>query len=91
MILNEVAASVETFIRAHSRVSTDDTVFSRQSHLWADGYVDSIGVVELIGHIETTFDVVIPDEALSDPGFASVNGIAKIVVTLPTGKPLKPM
>ena len=83
MTLDQVAASVETFIRTRSRVSADDGRFSRTSNLWEDGYVDSIGVVELIGHIETTFDVALPDEALFDPDFTSVDGIARIVSALP--------
>jgi len=79
-----VAASVESFIRARSRVSASDSRFSRQSNLWEDGYVDSIGVVELIGYIEDTFGVVLPDEALFDSAFTSIAGIARIVTALPT-------
>ena len=84
LTVDEVAASVETFIRARSRVSAGDSRFSRQSNLWEDGYVDSIGVVELIGYIEDAFGVVLPDEALFDPAFTSVDGIATIVSVLPT-------
>ncbi len=84
MTVDELAASVEAFLRARSRVSADDDHFSRQINLWEDGYVDSIGVVELIGYIETTFGVVLPDEALFDPDFTSVDGIAKIVSALLT-------
>jgi acyl carrier protein len=84
MTVDEIAASVESFIRARFRVSIDDTRFSRQSNLWEDGYVDSIGTVELIGFIEATFGVVLPDEALFDPDFTSVGGIAAIVNRLPT-------
>lgn len=76
---DEVAASVETFVRARSRVSASDSRFSRQSNLWEDGYVDSIGVVELIGFLEATFGVALPDEVLFDPDFTSVDGIARIV------------
>ena len=83
MSVDEVAASVETFLRARSRVSAEDLRFSRRCNLWEDGYVDSIGVVELIGHLEATFDVDLPDEALFDPDFTSVNGIARIVSELP--------
>ena len=82
----EVASSVESFIRARSRVSADDRRFSRQINLWEGGYVDSIGVVELIGYIENTFGVALPDEALFDPDFANVDGIARIVSRLPTRK-----
>jgi|SRR5688572_8187940 len=79
----EVAASVEAFLCARSHVSADDRRFSRQINLWEEGYVDSIGVIELIGHIEDTFEVALPDEVLFDPGFASIDGIARIVATLP--------
>jgi len=86
MTMEEVAASVESFIRARSRVSADDRRFSRKINLWEGGYVDSIGVVELIGYIENTFGVALPDEALFDPDFANVDGIARIVSRLPTRK-----
>lgn len=79
MTPDELAASVETFLRAQARVRPDDARFSRHCNLWEDGYVDSIGVVELIGFLEATFDVVVPDETLFDPDFTSVDGIARIV------------
>ena len=84
MTAEEVAASVEAFLRERFQIPADDPWFSRQSHLWEDGYVDSVGVVELIGHIESTFGVELPDEALFDPAFTSVDGIAKIVDALRT-------
>lgn len=83
MAVDQVAASVETYLRSRSRVSAGDPRFSRRCNLWEEGYVDSIGVVELIGYLEATFDVDLPDEALFDPDFTSVNGIARIVSALP--------
>jgi len=79
----QIAADIESFVRVRSRVSVDDSRFSRDSNLWQDGYLDSIGVVELIGHIEETFGVAVPDESLFDPGFTSVDGIADIISRLP--------
>jgi acyl carrier protein len=76
------AAEVEAFIRERFRIGADDERFSRSSNLWEDGYVDSIGVVELIGHIESRFEIVLPDEVLFDPAFTSVAGIAGIVSAL---------
>jgi len=83
--VDEVAASVETYLRARARVANEDRRFSRRINLWEAGYVDSIGVVELIGFIESTFAVSLPDEALFDPDFTSVDGIARIVSELPAG------
>jgi acyl carrier protein len=79
-----VAARLEAFVRLRARVSAHDSRFSRQSNLWDEGYLDSIGVVEMIGYIEATFGVAIPDEALFDPDFTNVDGIARIVSALPT-------
>jgi acyl carrier protein len=81
--MEAVAACVEAFVRTRARVGAEDRRFSRQVNLWEDGYVDSIGVVELIGHIEASFGVDLPDEALFDPDFTSVEGIARIVSALP--------
>ncbi|HVS18813.1 MAG TPA: phosphopantetheine-binding protein [Planctomycetota bacterium] len=81
--MERIAASIEAFVRVRSRVSVDDSRFARDSNLWQDGYLDSIGVVELISHIESTFGVAVPDETLFDPGFTSVDGIADIVSRLP--------
>lgn len=81
-----IAADIEAFVRVRSRVSVDDSRFSRESNLWQDGYLDSIGVVELIGHIEDSFGVAVPDETLFDPGFTSVDGIAGIVSRLPADR-----
>jgi acyl carrier protein len=84
-----VAARLEAFIRSRARVSVDDSRFSRQSHLWEEGYLDSIGVVEMIGYIEATFCVALPDEVLFDPDFTTVEGISTIVSALPTRNGVK--
>lgn len=78
-----VARNIESFLRKRFRIADDDAGFSRKSSLWEEGYVDSIGVVELIAHIESTFAVALPDEALFDPAFKTVDGIASIVCGLP--------
>jgi hypothetical protein len=48
-------------------------------NLWEEAYVDSVGVVELIVHLERRWEVELPDEVVFDPEFASVNGIARLV------------
>jgi acyl carrier protein len=80
---DDVAAKIETFLRTLAQVSSGDARFTRQINLWEVGYVDSIGVVELIGHIEATFGVDLPDAALFDPDFTSVDGMARLVRSLP--------
>jgi len=82
--LDELASEIEAFIRERFQIPANDPGFSRRSSLWDDGYVDSIGVLELIVHIETSFDLKLPDEALFDPAFTTIDGIATIVHGLDT-------
>ncbi|HTF88629.1 MAG TPA: acyl carrier protein [Planctomycetota bacterium] len=76
---DEVASSIEAFIRERFQIARDDAGFTRQSSLWEEGYLDSIGVVELVVFIESTFGVMLPDEAFFDPAFTTIDGIARIV------------
>lgn len=77
-----VAVSLEYFIREQFQVAADDAQFSRRVHLWDSGYVDSIGVAEVIAFLEGTFHVTVPEEALFSPDFVNIDGIARIVCEL---------
>jgi acyl carrier protein len=77
-----IAAQIESFVRIRFQVSPADRAFSRDVNLWEDGYVDSMGVVEMIQFLETTFDVVIPADALFAPEFTTISGIAGRVAAL---------
>jgi acyl carrier protein len=81
MLSDDISARVEAFIRQRFHVPADDKWFSRRSNLWEEGYVDSTGVVELIAHLESTFDLALADEVLFDPAFSTIDGIAGILRT----------
>ncbi len=70
---------IERFLRARYRISSDDPGFSRRVNLWEEGYVDSVGVVEVIEFLERTFTTTIPEDALFSPDFACVDGMAAVV------------
>jgi acyl carrier protein len=78
----EIAVSIEEFIRARFDVKSTDAVFGRTVSLWEQGYVDSIGVVEVIDFLESTFAVTIPEETLFSPGFTHIDGMAHWVLEL---------
>jgi acyl carrier protein len=82
-----VADELERFIRHQFQVPDDDTNLTRETHLWEAGYVDSLGVAEVIAHLEETFGVRIPDEALFSPDFVRIRGIAQIVCDLRAKRP----
>jgi len=76
----DVAAAVEEFARREFSIKPSDRRFDRQVDLFEDGYVDSIGVIELIQFLERTFAIEIPEADLFSPEFSTIDGIAKIVV-----------
>jgi acyl carrier protein len=76
-----VADELERFIRAHFAID-DDELFSRDVNLWEEGIVDSTGVVEVLAHIEATWQLQVPDELLFDPDFVTISGMARLLSEL---------
>jgi acyl carrier protein len=79
---SEVADSVETFVRREFNVSASDPGFDRSVDLFENGYVDSVGVAELLEYVTQEFEVEIPESELFSDEFSSIQGIASIVARL---------
>ena len=79
MTEQDVAAAVEAFARREFSIKASDQRFDRTVDLFDDGYVDSIGVIELIQFLERTFAIAIPEDDLFSSEFSTIDGIAKIV------------
>jgi D-alanine--poly(phosphoribitol) ligase subunit 2 len=77
-----VAAELERFLREAFQIPVDDEQFTRDVHLWEEGYVDSSGVVETIAFLEGRFGVQLPETVVFDPAFTHVDGIAGLVARL---------
>jgi acyl carrier protein len=75
----EVAERVEGYIRSQFRVAAEDARFSRSLPLFESGYVDSVGVVELLTFLSEEFAVDLPDDALMSDEFSTIDGIAAVV------------
>lgn len=83
------AATIERFLRERYQIREDDEGFTRRVNLWEEGYVDSVGVVEVIEFLERTFAIRIPDEVLFSEGFTYIDGMAAFVESsLETRAPL---
>ncbi len=80
MTEQDVAAAVEEFARREFSIKPSDRRFDRKVDLFEDGYVDSIGVIELIQFLERTFAIEIPEADLFSPEFSTIDGIANIVI-----------
>jgi acyl carrier protein len=70
---------VERFIRERFAVPPGDARFGRDVDLWDLGYVDSLGVVELIAFLETRLGKKLPTTILFDPNFKTINGISRLL------------
>ena len=79
MMEQDVAAAVEEFIRGKFGIKPSDRRFDRSVDLFEDGYVDSIGVIELLEFLEGTFVVEMREEDLFSPEFSTIEGMARIV------------
>ncbi len=74
-----IAADLEAFVRREGNVAADDPDFDRQVNLFEAGYLDSLGVVHLLGHVESAFQLQLSDDALIDPRFVNVDGMAAVI------------
>jgi acyl carrier protein len=82
MIRSDVAAHLEAWIRAQFSVSPADPRFGRDTDLFDNGYVDSVGLAELIGFLEAEFCLEIPDDLLVSDEFTTIDGISDAVCRL---------
>lgn len=82
MSLPSIAEAIETFVRERFAVADTDPRFGRDVMLFDAGYVDSMGVNEVLVFLETEFGVKIPDEDLLDDAFQTIDGMAAAVARL---------
>jgi acyl carrier protein len=75
----DTEARIERFLRAHFKIGPDHRRFARDSDLFEGGYVDSVGVVELLEFVAAEFEVEVPEDRLLSDEFSTVEGIARIV------------
>ena len=76
---DHIGDAIGQFIANQFQIANNDPLFTRDAHLYELGLVDSIGVVELIGFVESTFDIELQEEDLFSDQFTTIDGIAGIV------------
>jgi acyl carrier protein len=75
----EVAERIEQYVRIQFRVAPRDTRFSRSLPLFEAGYVDSVGVVELLAFLGEEFGVNLSDGILMSDEFSTIDGMAAVI------------
>jgi len=84
MTTDDVADRLEAFVRTAFGVNPEDPRFDRATDLFDAGYVDSVGLAELLEFIRAEFGVEVPEDDLLSEEFCAINGIAKIIDSLAT-------
>ena len=82
MEFRDIANQLEDYLRTSFQIAPDDPGFGRSIDVFAAGYVDSIGVIETLAHITERYGVTIPDDALLEPKFATIDGMAETIADL---------
>jgi acyl carrier protein len=77
---DDVASRIEAFIRTQFDVRPDDPGFNRKADLYESGYVDSVGVAELLEFLREEFRLEVPESDLLGDDFSTIEGIAGIVL-----------
>jgi acyl carrier protein len=75
----DIAGRLEVFVKEQFNISPTDQTFSRDADLLDGGYIDSVGVVELLEFVSTEFGVEVPETDLLSDDFTNIEGIARIV------------
>jgi acyl carrier protein len=78
----DTAARIERFVRDNFDVAPTDPRFGRAADLFEGGYVDSVGLTELLAFIEEEFSLEVPEEDLLSDEFATIDGMARVLARI---------
>ncbi len=78
--MNSIAASLREFIKENFLFGADDP-FSDDDSLLERGIVDSTGVLELITHLESTYDIAIEDAELVPENLDSISNLQRFITS----------
>jgi acyl carrier protein len=74
-----IGDDLERFVRQTFAVDSGDPNFDRSVDLFDAGYVDSVGITEMLAYITETYGIDIPDEHLLSDEFATIDGMATVI------------
>ena len=74
----QIQEKIKQFILKTSYVSADQV--NNDTLIFAQGIMDSMGFISIIGFIEDNFSIAIADNELLEANFESINAIADFVI-----------
>jgi acyl carrier protein len=79
MTVLEILERTRAYVRDNFLYMRPDFALGDGDRLLAKGIVDSMGVAELLGFLETEFGVAVADEDITEENLGSLNAIAQYV------------
>lgn len=73
-----IEMQIENYIREHFEIG-DDPDLTNDTHLFDEGFVDSLGAVEIVSFVEETFSIEITQKDLTLYPMNTINEIATVV------------
>ncbi len=94
MTPDQITAELEQFLRESFAIRQDDPGFHGDVDLFEAGYVDSIGLVEILAFVDDRFAVEIAEHDLLSADFSTLFGMARVIdrtrARLTSGTDLRP-
>ena len=75
-----VLADVRAFVEREFLYMRPGLVLDDDASLLKSGVIDSMGVLDMMGHLEETFDVRPEDDEITEANLGSLRSIARFVV-----------
>jgi len=79
MTRSDVLQGIQQFIEQTFMVEFDESV-NAETDLFEADYIDSFGFIEMVTHIEQTFEVSLSDDDLAAPEIGTLNGIVDTIL-----------
>lgn len=76
----EIQNKIETYIRDYFEIG-DDPDLTLDTHLFDEGFVDSLGAVQIVSFVEETFNIEITQKDLTLYPMNTINEIAEVIKT----------
>ena len=76
----DIENKIETYIREYFEIG-DDPDLTLDTHLFDEGFVDSLGAVQIVSFVEETFNIEITQKDLTLYPMNTINEIAEVIKT----------
>ena len=76
----QILEKLQAYIEDHFSVQFDGEKINADTDLFYEGVIDSFGIVDLVGFIETTFSVALTNNDMTSPLLSTLNGQVKLII-----------